>query len=259
MAKLRSISTSIWSDPFIEDLSPTEKLLFIYLITNEKTNMLGIYESSIKKISFETGIDKPTIEKALKGFETLGKVKRIGNWIVLVNYMKHQNYNLNMKKSAIDAYNSLPKELKNSKIDVSKNNPSEGFETLLNHYGMVRKIEYEYEEEYEEEIKDSLIDFDKFVSFFNSLENLPRINTLTPKRKKSLKARIKDHGKDDVVKAFKAANTNKFTSGNNSTGWKANFDWIVKPDNMLKLLEGNYSDGSKPQNQQAEVKKYKDI
>ena len=154
MSKLRSVSTGFWSDPFIEDLESDEKLLFLYLITNEKTNMLGIYEASIKKICFETGLNKETVLKALKGFERLGKVKYVNNYVVLVNYMKHQNYNTNMKKSAIDIYNNLPKDLKDNKLIIDKDNTLEGFERLLNHYGMVRKIEVEYEEEREEEYKD---------------------------------------------------------------------------------------------------------
>ena len=160
MSKLRSLSTAFWSDPFIEDLTPSQKLLFIYLITNDKTNMLGIYESSIRKMSFETGIKKEDISNALKAFEKVRKVKYINNYVVLVNYMKHQNFNTNMKKSAIDVYNNLPNELKISGLNVNKNNPLEGFESLLNHFGMVRKVEVEYEvetkieeEKYSDEIK----------------------------------------------------------------------------------------------------------
>lgn len=151
MSKLRSINTAFWSDPFIEDLTPSEKLLFLYLITNEKTNMLGIYEASIKKMSFETGIDKQTVRKALEGFERVGKVKYIDNYVILVNYMKHQNYNTNMKKSAIDAYNSLPQVLKNKGIAISKDNPSEGFERLSKALLMVSKDEVEVETELEVE------------------------------------------------------------------------------------------------------------
>lgn len=154
MSKLRSLSTAFWSDPFVEGLKPIQKLLFIYLITNEKTNMLGVYELSIKKMSFETGMTEETIEKALKEFETLGKVIYKNNYVILVNFMKHQNYNTNMKKSAIDAYNELPSELKDSEIKVSKSNPLEGFKTLLNHYQRLSKIEVEYEDEYEVEYED---------------------------------------------------------------------------------------------------------
>ena len=152
MSKLRSLNTSFWSDTWIETLSPLDKLLFIYLVTNEKTNMLGIYEVSIRKMSFETGIDQEKISKGLKGFERVGKVKYKNNHVIIHNYMKHQNYNTNMKKSAIDVYNSLPDHLKDNSLNISKDKPLEGFERLLNHFGMVRKVEYEYEEE--REVKD---------------------------------------------------------------------------------------------------------
>lgn len=153
MSKLRSVNTYFWSDPFIEDLNPSEKLLFLYLITNEKTNMLGIYEASVKKMGFETGINKTDIQKILKGFEKGGKIKYINNYVILVNYMKHQNYNTNMKKSAIDIYNNLPNDMKDNELIISKDKPSEGFERLLNHYGMVPKVEVEVEVEYEVEDK----------------------------------------------------------------------------------------------------------
>ena len=153
MAKLRSVSTAFWSDPFIEDLSPDEKLLFLYLITNEKTNMLGIYEASIKKMAFETGLSLDKVKKALKEFERLSKVKYVENYVILLNFLKHQNFNPNMKKSAIDVYNSLPKVLKDSSLSISKDNPSEGFESLLKHFGMVSKVEVEVEEEVEKEVE----------------------------------------------------------------------------------------------------------
>lgn len=175
MGKLRSVATSFWSDPFIEELTPSQKLLYLYLITNDKTNMLGIYEISIRKISFDTGVDKKTIDDSFELFISKGKVKRIGNYVILVKYMKHQNFNTNMKKSAIDVYNSLPNELKDSKISVNKNNPLEGFETLLNHYGMVskREVEYEYEleREYEEEEESKKEKFLCSISSKNELSN----------------------------------------------------------------------------------------
>jgi hypothetical protein len=151
MSKLRSISTAFWSDPLIEDLSPKEKLLFIYLITNDKTNMLGIYESSIKKISFETGLSITETETVLKRLEGLGRIKYIGNWVFVVNYMKHQNYNPNMMISALNTYLKLPKSLNLKHIEYEKDNPSEAFERLLKALGTVPKYELELEYEYNKE------------------------------------------------------------------------------------------------------------
>ena len=151
MSKLRSLNTAFWSDTWVEELEPMQKLLFIYLVTNEKTNMLGIYEASVKKISFETGIVPIVVKTYLKDFEKAEKVKYIDNRVILINYMKHQNYNTNMKKSAIDTYNDLPNSLKVKGLDVGKDKPIEGFERLSKAYGMVRKVEVEYEVETKEE------------------------------------------------------------------------------------------------------------
>ena len=156
MSKLRSVNTAFWSDPYIEELDVNQKLLFLYLITNEKTNMLGIYEATIKKISFETSIQKQIIEKAFDKFERDGKVKYVNSFVVLINYMKHQNYNTNMKKSAIDTYNNLPQEMKDSKLIITKERVSEGFESLSKHFGMVRKVEYEVEVEVKDELEDEV-------------------------------------------------------------------------------------------------------
>jgi len=167
MAKLRSISTAFWSDPFIEECSPNEKLLFLYLITNEKTNMLGIYEASIKKISFETGISVEIVRKGLERFESIGKVRYLNNHVILVNFLKHQNFNFNMKKSAIEAYNELPDFLKLNDIqEISKD--SEGFETLCKAFGMVRKEEYEIEDEVELEVEEEIEVIKAFDFFYES-------------------------------------------------------------------------------------------
>lgn len=153
MDKLRSVNTKIWSDNWFEELPPTNKLLFIYLITNEKNNMLGIYEISIRKISFETSIDKGTIEKAFKEFERLKKVYYVDGYIILSNFIKHQSYNTNMKKSAIVTYNALPDVVKFEGVQhIEDKDTTKGFISLCKAFGIVRKVEREIESEVEEEI-----------------------------------------------------------------------------------------------------------
>lgn len=132
--------------------------------------MLGVYEVSLRKISFETSIKKDDISNALKEFERLGKVKYVDNYVILVNYMKHQNFNTNMKVSAINKYNELPKELKINGLSVNsidKENTLEGFERLCKGFGMVSKREVEVETELEEEgeVKDEVLEDNNYRSF----------------------------------------------------------------------------------------------
>jgi len=164
MSKLRSLNTIIWSDPWFEVLEPSAKLLFIYLVTNEKTNMLGVYEISIRKVSFETGIPSIEIEKYLKEFEIALKIKYSKNRVLLLNFLKHQNYNFNMMKSAIRTYNNLPKELKSININ-NVEETKEGFSTLCKGFAGVRKIEVEDEIEKEIEIENE-------VEVENTLHNI---------------------------------------------------------------------------------------
>ena len=61
-------------------------------------------------------------------------------------------------------------------------------------------------------------------------------------RYKLLNARIKDYGMDSVLKAIDMVGKSSFLKGNNTKGWTITFDWLIKPNNFIKVLEGNYSD-----------------
>jgi len=47
MSTQRYISTSFWDDPWITSLDPSEKLLYLYLMTNTSTNISGVYKLSV--------------------------------------------------------------------------------------------------------------------------------------------------------------------------------------------------------------------
>jgi hypothetical protein len=91
MAKQRVVNTRFWNDPWVmEELNPLDKLLFLYFLTNDQTNLSGIYEISHRVICFETGIEKETLTKAM--IPRLGpKVFYEDGWIIIPNFPKHQN------------------------------------------------------------------------------------------------------------------------------------------------------------------------
>lgn len=115
--------------------------------------MIGVYESSTKKMSFETGIPADQIEVILAKFENAKKIKRVGAFVVVLNFIKNQNYNPNMMKSAIDTYNNLPNVLKANDLVIGKESLSNGLERVRNGLVMVRKVEVEYEVETKVEVE----------------------------------------------------------------------------------------------------------
>ena len=144
--KRRSINTKFWDDPFIQDLTPSEKLLFLYLITNPLTNLLGIYEISIKRISFDTGLSKEIILKGLESFETIKKIFYQNNFIIIPNFLKNQNLNANMKINVVKLFEVLPNELK-TKLLLN------GSQSISNDYRMILNGISKYKEEIEIENK----------------------------------------------------------------------------------------------------------
>lgn len=86
------------------------------------------------------------------------------------------------------------------------------------------------------------VDFDKLKEFFNTTcEDMPSIKTITKTRKSAINARIKETSKSDFINVIKLASNSKFLNGENDRGWIADFDWITRPTNYIRILEGNYS------------------
>ncbi len=115
LSKQRYVDTRFWDDGYIIELAPTEKLLFLYLLTSPLTNIAGIYEITIKRISFDIGIGSEEVKNILQKFQDDKKVYYISNnYIVLCNFPKHQQYERSPKiKEGIDIIiNSLPANVK---------------------------------------------------------------------------------------------------------------------------------------------------
>lgn len=91
MSKKRYINTTLWRDEYIASLDPSEKLLFIYLLTCPDTTIAGIYQIPIKIIAADTGFDSDMVIKILARFETDGKVLYRDGWVAIKNFIKHQN------------------------------------------------------------------------------------------------------------------------------------------------------------------------
>lgn len=93
MAKQRYVNTRFWIDSYISNLDPIEKLLFLYCLTNQQTDISGVYEVPLKTIATDTGIDKEMVIKILNRFEKDGKVRYEDGWIAIKNFIKHQQDN----------------------------------------------------------------------------------------------------------------------------------------------------------------------
>jgi len=90
--KTRIIYTRFWHDNYISELNPKQKLAFMYLITNEKVNICGIYELPDKYIRFDLGLKKIELDKIKQKFIKDGKFAFIDGWVKILNCERYNKF-----------------------------------------------------------------------------------------------------------------------------------------------------------------------
>lgn len=78
--------------------------------------------------------------------------------------------------------------------------------------------------------------------------NLPQVQKLTEKRNKAIDKFLEELTEEQFKKICKIANTTDFLTGKNDNGWKADFDFLMRTDKAINVLEGRYSN-SKSRNE----------
>lgn len=85
------------------------------------------------------------------------------------------------------------------------------------------------------------VNYQEIVDMYNdTCVSLPRVTSLSEKRKEAIRARLRTHSMADLQDAFKKAEASDFLKGSNKRDWSATFDWIMTDANMAKILDGNY-------------------
>lgn len=92
--------------------------------------------------------------------------------------------------------------------------------------------------------KAETIDFAKLKDYWNEMMKdraIPQIKDMTDTRKHMVNARMKTHGKEAIHQAIKNAAESEFLNGGGDRGRVFDFDWIFRPNNFPKVLEGTYN------------------
>lgn len=96
------------------------------------------------------------------------------------------------------------------------------------------------------------------ADYFNKVivgKGMPQIKVLTQKRKAMINARIKDYGFENVILAINNAAASNFLNG--GTGWThCDFEWIMRPNNFIKVLEGKYNNDNRNQGSNSAEQNY---
>lgn len=211
----------------------------------------------IKALSRLTDTDTDTVRVAMKLFEEIGLVETLATGEI---YMSQIN---EMIGSETDSARRMRKKrardnlIEPEKIEVLENSNTKNRHFVQNCDGDVQKSDTEYrdksieyrdkslEVEVEGEEKTSTPTLhERIIDSWNSL-GLQGLRTISNQRKTLLGARLKEFGEESIFEAIEKIRDSDFLKGQNRRGWVITFDWLIKPNNYVKVLEGNYNDEEK--------------
>lgn len=90
--KTRILHTKIWSDSWFRRLETTEKVFFLYLISNELVNIIHLYELPISVATMQTNIPVEDLERIREKFQEDNKIDFYGDYVLINNAYKYQYY-----------------------------------------------------------------------------------------------------------------------------------------------------------------------
>lgn len=194
----------------------------------------------VKALSKLTGTSPDTVAVAMKTFLEIGLIEQLDTGEI---YMKQIDEMIGSETDSAKRVrkhraikNAGEKRALHCNTDVIKSNTEIEVE---------REIDIDIEGEGDDEPPFTLKDKEFIIEKWNSLDNnIPTILKLNSgtKRYESLVARVNDYGLDKIAEAINNINKSSFLKGKNKRGWVVTFDWFCKPNNFIKVLEGNYTD-----------------
>lgn len=254
------IVTDIFDDEkilLIESMPESDAIIVVWfklLCLAGKNNNSGVFMLN-DKIHYTdemlaTIFRKPlnTVRLALKTFEEFGMIEIINNVITIPNWNKHQSLDAYERKKERDRIYQREKRAKQKLLANKKSSDKSADESSD---VVALDIERDKEEDKEKEIDINNISKDILCSTFvervieswNSLGLTSKLKTIKTgtKRYSMLKARVKQYSEDEIVQAINNIKESSFLMGR-VKDFEITFDWFIRPNNFIKVLENNYKD-----------------
>jgi len=245
---------------YSSDLSFTEAKIFSFLWTYKSDK----FYFSNEQLARMFNVSEKSISVSVNNLKNEGyinlhyEIKSGGGQIRFISisnkYNKvrlEENDNLDWKKTSITTGRKLPDFLKDNKIN---DNNIKDYTPLPPKEGEIKnEIETQPQPEPTGPIKQqsqNLNDIDKLLEDIkNSYNNilgsyLSECKIFNKQRKSCLKARINENKERANLewweKYFNDVKNMPFLLGDNDHWWRADFEWLIRPTNMPKVLEGRY-------------------
>ena len=264
MAEIKwiKIVTDIFDDEkmlLIESLPSADSIIVIWfklLCLAGKNNNSGVflfnnsipYTDEMLATIFRRDVN--TVRLALKTFEEFGMVEIINGAVTIPNWDKHQSLDSYEKRKERDRIYQRERREKQKKLALGEKSTDKSSDKSTDKSSDVAPLDKDIDKDIDIDIDNSIskdilvpIKLEPIVKKWNSL-GLQEVKAINPgtNRYKLLSARVKEFGIDKILETIESINKSSFLKGQNHRGWAITFDWLIKPNNFVKVMEGNYLD-----------------
>ena len=195
----------------------------------------GQLVTSLGHLSTETGLSYRNVRTCLDKLEKTGEiVRQATNKFTIITVCKYGKY----QQAPADERQTTDKQTTNKRQTNDKQ-----LTTTIDNKSIRDK---DISSTDVEDAAPSRVEIDLVAvkDFFNrTMENasIPKIRTkIDGRRKEMLTARVREYGIDMVYEVITKAAASSFLNGGGNRGFVADFEWLMRPNNFPKVLEGNY-------------------
>ena len=192
-----------------------------------------------------------TVQMSLRTFEKFGMVEIINDILKISNWVKYQNIE---KMNEIREYNRLAQQRHRAALKAASETNAQG----VNDKSMTSQpcqdtdididinididIDSEEDGENTRTVPQAECPFAKIRDLYHSIcISYPTIKAIDGSRRKDVADRWSaNRSLDTFEELFRKAEASPFLKGQNDSNWSADFDWIMRPENFAKVLEGKY-------------------
>jgi hypothetical protein len=208
----------------------------------------GQFVRTYKNMSAESGLSVQNIRTAIKHLISTGEItvsltgKGRGATLV-ITVVKYEEYQqANMKNNTLPnnqlTTNQHKSNNQSTQIEEDKNIRSKEVKKkdLLNISDDIFNRPSDTDKKHE-----SL--YQEYLDLWNSLKSygIAPLRAISEQRAKLLKPRLEMYGKDSFAECIEQIKQSDFLQGKHGgKPWTITFDWMIKPSNYPKVLEGNY-------------------
>ena len=236
---------------YLRRLPDGNALVIIYLkmqLKSLKTEGLIKYDGLLPTCEEELALvldeDVTLVRFAVTALVNMGVVERWDNDMLYMASMQP----LIGSESAVAERVRRHRELKNKKA-LQCNTP-----VTIGNTEIERDKEKEKELEKDKKKESELeLAYKTIAEIYNSIcTSLPKVRNVTTKRKDAITKLIKSGFTiEDLKTIFEKAEQSSFLRVENKNNWNATFDWLIKEENAVKVIEGNYTDKPKKNTQKS--------